>query len=203
MGGWCSLDSLVEHYCVFACDVGLTIWAQVYFSLIPVKKTPRTKFSKKSQYHFPSSSFWPWRSTWCVCVIVCDAAEACVQPSPCEISFPSKSAQPLHHCSRMAHLRSSIVFMKFWLTKNPLRHSCYGYRVCLLKLHCCGTRTDSSLMASYSKKLHCNLSSIQSCKLHIWWVRYLCNIAREPHATIAKVMATSPLNISFRRALCG
>jgi hypothetical protein len=29
----------------------------------------------------------------------------------------------------------------------------------------------------------------------------LYNIAREPHATIAKIMATSPLNISFRRAL--
>jgi hypothetical protein len=27
------------------------------------------------------------------------------------------------------------------------------------------------------------------------------NIAREPHATISKIMATSPLNISFRRAL--
>jgi hypothetical protein len=29
----------------------------------------------------------------------------------------------------------------------------------------------------------------------------LYNIAREPHATIAKIMATSPLNVSFRRAL--
>jgi hypothetical protein len=29
----------------------------------------------------------------------------------------------------------------------------------------------------------------------------LYNIAREPHATISKIMATSPLNISFRRAL--
>jgi hypothetical protein len=29
----------------------------------------------------------------------------------------------------------------------------------------------------------------------------LYNIARDPHATISKIMATSPLNISFRRAL--
>jgi hypothetical protein len=29
----------------------------------------------------------------------------------------------------------------------------------------------------------------------------LCNIARDPQATIFKIMATSPLNISFRRAL--
>jgi hypothetical protein len=29
----------------------------------------------------------------------------------------------------------------------------------------------------------------------------LYNIAREPHTTISKIMATSPLNISFRRAL--
>jgi hypothetical protein len=27
------------------------------------------------------------------------------------------------------------------------------------------------------------------------------NIARDPHDTISKIMATSPLNISFRRAL--
>jgi len=29
----------------------------------------------------------------------------------------------------------------------------------------------------------------------------LYNIVRDPHATVAKVMATSPLNVSFRRAL--
>jgi len=29
----------------------------------------------------------------------------------------------------------------------------------------------------------------------------LYNIVREPHATVSKVMTTSPLNISFRRAL--
>jgi hypothetical protein len=29
----------------------------------------------------------------------------------------------------------------------------------------------------------------------------LYNIARDPHATISKIMATSPLNISIRRAL--
>jgi len=29
----------------------------------------------------------------------------------------------------------------------------------------------------------------------------LYNIVRDPHATVSKVMATSPLNISFRRAL--
>jgi hypothetical protein len=29
----------------------------------------------------------------------------------------------------------------------------------------------------------------------------LYNIVRDPHATIAKVMATTPLNLSFRRAL--
>jgi hypothetical protein len=29
----------------------------------------------------------------------------------------------------------------------------------------------------------------------------LYNIVREPHATISKIMATNPLNISFRRAL--
>jgi hypothetical protein len=27
------------------------------------------------------------------------------------------------------------------------------------------------------------------------------NIVRDPHATVANVMATSPLNVSFRRAL--
>ena len=34
-------------------------------------------------------------------------------------------------------------------------------------------------------------------------VRYpfLYNIVRDPHATVAKVLATQPLNISFRRAL--
>ena len=34
-------------------------------------------------------------------------------------------------------------------------------------------------------------------------VRYLSlyNIVRDPHVTVAKVMATQPLNISFRRAL--
>jgi hypothetical protein len=29
----------------------------------------------------------------------------------------------------------------------------------------------------------------------------LYNIMRDPHATVSKVMTTSPLNISFRRAL--
>jgi len=29
----------------------------------------------------------------------------------------------------------------------------------------------------------------------------LYNIVRDPHATVSKVMATNPLNISFRRAL--
>jgi hypothetical protein len=50
-------------------------------------------------------------------------------------------------------------------------------------------------------------------KVRLWedtWIRdkplklqypNLYNIAREPHATISKIMATSPLNISFRRAL--
>jgi len=31
----------------------------------------------------------------------------------------------------------------------------------------------------------------------------LYNIVRDPHATVSKVMSTSPLNISFRRALVG
>ena len=34
-------------------------------------------------------------------------------------------------------------------------------------------------------------------------VRYpsLYNIVRDPHATVAKILATRPLNVSFRRAL--